>query len=215
MVILLYLTMSDEAQSYHVFRGGNGMKKMKITGMILAVFFTVLLPAAEEPEVLAYNAILPVNIEVSDAQPYLAKDFHVLLENSLLANGVRLHNMQKVQNILARNKLGHLNAMEPRWFIAVGKLLQVRALIMVTVTRFELIEKTYHVEETGANGVRYTGFQEGFVRVISAQSGEVLASIPFEQQVDFRKLPRTQTRDWESDDYYRHMTKDNRISSAS
>ena len=92
-------------------------------------------------------------------------------------------------------------------FVKVGKLLEVQLLIQATITRFEIAGIPYHVEETGAKGVRYIGNIEGNIRIVSAQKGNTVASVPFEERVNFRKLDRRKTRDWTIDDYGKYMIK--------
>ncbi len=138
---------------------------------------------------------------------YLATDFNTRLEDALLNNGVQLQNLQSVNKILKRNNLDKLYELEPKMFVKVGKLLEVKVLIQATISRFEVIARKYYVEETGARGVRYTGVIEGNVRLVSAQNGRLLGSIPFEETVKFRELSRSETRDWTLADYGKYMIK--------
>lgn len=155
---------------------------------------------------LKMSAILTPVIRVQAPQ-YLAVDFNVRLENALMNQGVKLQNLQSVNKILQRNNLDSLYELEPKMFVKVGKLLEVQMLIQATITRFEIAKIPYHVEETGARGFRYIGNIEGNVRIISARNGQALASVPFEERINFRRLDRNMTRDWTLDDYGKYMIK--------
>ena len=153
------------------------------------------------------SAILFPVIRVADAPHYLSTDFNVHLESALLNKGVALQNLQSVVKVLKRNNLDALYEMEPKMYVKVGKLLEVQLLLQATITRFEVYGKKYYVEETGARGVRWIGTFEGNVRVISAQNGRLVGSVPFEESVRFRNLDRDMTRDWTLDDYKKYMIK--------
>jgi len=152
------------------------------------------------------SAILAPVIKVA-APSYLADDFNVRLENSMLEKGLRLQNLQSVAKILKKNDLDNLNELEPKMYVKVGKLLEVEMLIQATVTRFEIEKIAYNVAETGAKGFRYIGNLEGSIRIISAQTGETLCSVPFEERINFRNLPISMTRDWTVDDYGKYLIK--------
>lgn len=154
---------------------------------------------------LQMSAILKPVIRVPGAPDYLDADFNVLLENSLMNSGLRLQNLQSVAKILRKNDLDNLNELEPKMFVKVGKLLEVQNLIQATITRFEIARIPFHVEETGAHGFRYIGYIEGSIRIVSAQNGQVIASIPFGEQVNFRDLDRAMTRNWAPSDYGKYM----------
>ena len=156
---------------------------------------------------LMMSAILTPNIRISKAPRYLAEDFNIRLENALMNKGVKLQNLQSVTKILKKNNLDNLYELEPKMFVKVGKLLEVQLLIQATITRFEIAGLPYHVEETGAKGVRYIGNIEGNIRIVSAQKGNTVASVPFKERVNFRKLDRQKTRDWTIDDYGKYMIK--------
>ncbi|MDD3155259.1 MAG: hypothetical protein PHS41_10355 [Victivallaceae bacterium] len=161
---------------------------------------------SDENQLMA-SAILFPNIRVARAPAFLAGDFNIRLENSLLNNGVKLQNLQSVAKILKKYNLDNLYELEPKMFVKVGKLLEVQMLIQATITRFEIARIPYHVEETGARGVRYIGNIEGNIRIISAQKGTTIASVPFEERVNFRSLSRQETKDWTLDDYAKYMIK--------
>ena len=156
---------------------------------------------------LRRSAILTPVIRVPGAPDYLAGDFNIRLESGLMNGGVRLQNLQSVSKILKANRLDELYELEPKMFVKVGQLLEVQTLIQATVSRFDVAKIRYEVEETGASGIRYIGNMEGDVRVISAQDGQVLASVPFEEKINFRKLDREMTRDWVAADYGKYMIK--------
>ena len=150
------------------------------------------------------SAILAPVIKVS-APGYLADDFNVRLENEMLDKGLRLQNLQSVAKILKKNDMDNLNELEPKMYVKVGKLLEVEMLLQATITRFEIDKIAYNVAETGASGFRYIGNLEGSVRIISAQTGETLGSVPFDERVDFRTIPISTRRDWTVDDYGKYL----------
>ncbi len=150
------------------------------------------------------SAILAPVIKVT-APGYLADDFNVRLENEMLDKGLRLQNLQSVAKILKKNDMDNLNELEPKLYAKVGKLLEVEMLLQATITRFEIEKIAYNVAETGASGFRYIGNIEGSVRIISAQTGETLGSVPFDERVDFRTIPISTRRDWTVDDYGKHL----------
>lgn len=135
---------------------------------------------------LMMSAILMPNLRIAKVPDYLAETFNIQLESGLLNNGVRLQNLRSVAKILRDNNLDGLYEMEPKMFRKVGGLLEVQYLIQATITRFEIVGVPYSVSETGASGYNYTGYLEGFVRVVSAQDGSVTASIPFTGIITFR-----------------------------
>ncbi len=154
------------------------------------------------------SAILTPVVRLGSTPPiYLASDFNVRLENELLNAGVKLQNLQSVAKILKANNLDNLYELEPKMFVKVGKLLEVKYLIQATITRFEIIAQPYEVAETGASGVRYFGTIEAYIRVISAQDGSVVASVPFEEKFNSRDLDRSMTRGWTPDDFGKYLIK--------
>ena len=155
---------------------------------------------------LKTSALLTPIIKIS-APAYLSEDFNVRLESSLMEKGLRLQNLQSVAKILKKNDLDNLNELEPKMYVKVGKLLEVEMLIQATITRFEIEKIAFNVAETGAKGFRYIGHLEGSVRIVSARTGETLASVPFEERVNFRDLPISMTRDWTVDDYGKYLIK--------
>ena len=155
---------------------------------------------------LKTSALLTPIVKVS-APAYLSEDFNVRMESALMDKGLRLQNLQSVAKILKKNDMDNLNELEPKMYVKVGKLLEVEMLIQATITRFEIEKIAYNVSETGAKGFRYIGNLEGSVRIVSAQTGETLASVPFEERVNFRDLPVSQTRDWTVDDYGKYLIK--------
>lgn len=151
------------------------------------------------------SAILSPIIRIANAPAYLPIDFNVHMENALLSNGVKLQNLQSVVKILTKNKLNNLYELEPKEFVKVGKLLEVQTLLQATITRFSLIKTPYYVEETGAKGISWSGVIEGNVRVISAQTGVLVASVPFRERVAFDYLSYSMTRDWTETDYGKYL----------
>ena len=157
-----------------------------------------------DDKALHRSAILSPIIKVR-APEYLSEDFNVRLENAMLEKGLRLQNLQSVTKILKKNDMDNLNELEPKMYVKAGKLLEVEMLIQATITRFEIERIAYNVAETGNSGLRYIGNLEGSVRIISAQTGETLGSVPFDERVDFRAIPISTRRDWTVDDYGKYL----------
>ena len=155
----------------------------------------------------AATAILTPALQIKNIPAYFVSDFNTRLESTLLNNNVQVQNLQSVAKILKKNNLDNLYELEPKMYRKVGTLLEVKNLLQATITRFEIVQKPYYVEETGARGVRYTGYLEGNIRVISTKTGNVLANVPFEERVNFRTLSRQETRDWTISDYGKYMIK--------
>ena len=151
------------------------------------------------------SALLAPAVHVPGAPAYLWKDFNVWLESGLMASGVRLQNFASVDKILRRNNLDHLDELEPKMYVKVGKLLEVEMLIRATVNRFEIAQIPFYVPETGARGYRYIGTIGGDIRIVSTQDGELVASIPFEERVDYRSIPIAERRNWTPEDYGKYL----------
>ena len=156
-----------------------------------------------EPKSRGRSALLTPVIKVKDAPEYLAEDFNIRLEEALLNGDVKLHNLQSVTQILKRNGIGDLNEIEPALFARIGNLLRVDYLVQPTVTRFSAKASQEYINVTRKTVTRLIGDIDGNIRVISAQSGEVAASIPFRLKVDFDDLEDTD--DWSSEDYGKYM----------
>ena len=159
-----------------------------------------------DDKALHRSAILAPVVKVA-APGYLPDDFNVRLENEMLEKGLKLQNLKSVARILAKNDVDNLYELEPKMYAKVGRLLEVEMLIQATITRFEIQQIAYNVSESGARGFRYIGNIEGSVHIISAQTGEMLCSVPFEERVNFRDLPISMTRDWTVDDYGKYLIK--------
>lgn len=151
-------------------------------------------------------AILIPIIRVAGAPAYLTEDFNTGLESYLLDNSVRLQNLKNVNAILSKNKIGDLSEAEPAMYARVGELLRVDTLIQPTVTRFSATIKQEYIQVTRRTATRCIGNLEGNVRIISAQTGELIASIPFKERVDFDDVERVEdTEDWTQEDYGKYM----------
>ena len=149
------------------------------------------------------SALLNPVIKVSGAPNYLREDFNVRLEESLLENGIQLQNLQSVTKILRKNRIGNLNEVEPALYRRVGELLRVDYLIQPTISRFSCERKKVYIEVTRQHTVRWIGNIEGSIRIISASTGVLAASIPFRQKVDFDDLDDTE--DWTAQDYGKYL----------
>ena len=151
------------------------------------------------------SAILNPIIKVAKAPDYLGEDFNVRLEESLLNDGIKLQNLQSIAKILRTNNIGNLYEVEPAMYARIGGLLRVDYLIQATVNRFSCTVKKEYIEVTRQNIIRVIGNIEGNIRIISAQTGDIAASVPFEQKVDFDDLDNTE--DWTTEDYGKYLIK--------
>ena len=130
----------------------------------------------------ATSALLLPNVRVANGPIYLGEYANTILENALISNGIRLQNLLSVKNILSRNNLDGVSDLEPAMFVKVGKLLGVKTLMQLSINRFDVVGRPFTVTETGASGIRFSGAVGGYLRVVSAQTGELIATIPFEQR---------------------------------
>lgn len=152
------------------------------------------------------SALLAPVIRVPRAPGYLAEDFNVRMEEGLLENKIRLQNLQSVEKILRKNGIGNLYEAEPAMFVRIGGLLRVDSLIQATVSRFSCTVKKEYLKASKRTVVRCLGNLDGSIRIISAQTGEVAASIPFRQRVDFDDVSvKEDTDDWTAEDYGKYM----------
>ena len=156
---------------------------------------------------LRRSALLtPIN-KAANAPANLTDDFTVNMENCLLQSGIQIQNLKSVKRILADNGISSLEEAEPKTYSKIGKLLEVELLLQPTITKFELQAFPFVVTETGYQGVNYVGAIDGYLRVISAQTGSVVASIPVELKIYFQNLDRQITMNWTTEDYHKYMLK--------
>ena len=149
------------------------------------------------------SAILSPMIKVPRAPGYLAEEFNTLLEAALLNSGAKLQNLQSVARILKKNKIDSLYEVEPAMFRRIGELLRVDYLIQASITRFSCIHKRVYIEVTRRYSVSTIGNIEGNVRIISAQTGDLVNSIPFRLKVDFADVDDKD--DWTPRDYDKYL----------
>jgi len=161
---------------------------------------------SDEKALLRAALLTPV-VQQSGTPDYVKRDFNKLLESCLLKKGVRLQNLKSIDKILADNKIDGLEEVEPKTYAKIGRLLEVDYLMLSTISRYEVVAQEIYVKETGASRVNYTGVLEGDVRVIATKDGGVIASIPFEGRLDFRRVDRRLCRDWTMDDYGKYLIK--------
>jgi len=149
------------------------------------------------------SAILAPIVKVSEAPSYLAEDFNVRLEEALLDAGIRLQNLQSVAKILAKNNIGNLYEVEPAMFVRIGELLRVDNMVQATISRFSFTVKEEYIQVTRTTVVRCIGNLEGNIRIISAQTGEIVASFPFHQKINYDDIDYTE--DWDNEDYGKYL----------
>jgi len=164
--------------------------KIRIFLILAAIFFAV--SAYAEGEKTEISVVLsPVVIRAAQAPAYLSSDFNNWLENGLLNNGVKTQFRKSVSGGPEKN----------------GKSPERRLLLQAEVSRFEILQIPYYVEETGAQGYRHVGNIGGYIRVVSAPDGNTVGSIPFEQQVLFGNSSNPENRNSTFEDYGKFMIK--------
>ena len=149
------------------------------------------------------SALLVPVISARMAPPYLANDFNVLLEATLINSGAKLHNLQSVSRILEKNKIDQLAEVEPAMYRRIGELLRVDYLIRANITRCSVIPEQVYIEVTRRYTTRRIGNFEGNIRIISAQTGLVAGSIPFRLNINFDDVDGTD--DWTPRDYTKYL----------
>lgn len=149
------------------------------------------------------SALLVPVISARGAPDYLAEEFNVLLEATLVNNGAKLNNLQSVSRILEKNKIDQLAEVEPAMYRRIGELLRVDYLIRASITRFSVISQQIYVEVTRRYSTTRTGNIEGNIRIISAQTGTVAGSIPFRLNLSFDDVDGTE--DWTPRDYNKYL----------
>ena len=149
------------------------------------------------------SALLVPVVSARLAPSWLAEEFNVLLEATLVNNGAKLSNLQSVTRILQKNNIDCLAEVEPAMYRRIGELLRVDYLIRASITRFSIIPQQVYIEVTRRYVTRRTGNIEGNIRIISAQNGMVAGSIPFRLNVDFDDVDDTD--DWAPRDFQKYL----------
>ena len=149
------------------------------------------------------SAVLSTVVRAPGAPPYAAEEFNTLLEASLLNNGVRLQNMKSVYKILKKNNIDNPSEVEPAMNRRIGELLRVDYLIRPHITRYSCRANRVYIAVTRSYQDVFVGDLEGFIRIDSAQDGEVAATIPFRLKLDFSEVENTDN--WTPRDYERHL----------
>lgn len=160
----------------------------------------------QRPKVRGLFAMLePVCLE-KDSPEFLRESFTSAMENALIEKGIRLRNLRTVVPLLQKNHIGSLDAADPAMYARVGKLLRVDSLIQPIITRFSTEIKQEYIAASKRNVVRCIGTFDGSVRILSATTGELVATIPFRQKIDFDEVASSEdTGDWTDEDYGRYM----------
>lgn len=150
------------------------------------------------------SAILSPAVRVKDAPAYLPENFNASLESFLLDKNIRLQNLQSVAKILKKNKIDNLYEVEPAMFMRIGKLLRVDNLVQASINRYSILMKKEYIKASKKTQVSCLGNIEGNIRIISAQTGQVVASFPFRQRVNFDDID-DDTDDWTPRDYGQYL----------
>ena len=149
------------------------------------------------------SAILTPIVKVPNVPPYVADDFNVMLEATLVNSGVRLQNLTSVNRILRKNNIDPLEEVEPAMYRRIGELLRVDYLIQANITRVACRVGEVYIEATRSYARTAVGNLEGNIRIVSAQTGLVVATIPFRLGVDFSDVDGAET--WPLRDCFKYM----------
>ena len=141
------------------------------------------------PRKVGKCAILNPVVQVAGAPVFLATDFNAQLEFFLLGKGIKLTNLKSVASILQKNKIDNLDSAAPAMYARIGDLLRVDNLIQVTITTFSVTQRQVYIPVTRQNVMQSLGNIAGNARIISAQTGDLIATVPFEMPVDFSQIP--------------------------
>ena len=150
------------------------------------------------------SAILSPVIRVKGAPDYLPENFNTALENHLLEHKIRLQNLQSVAKILKKNRIDNLYEAEPSMFMRIGKLLRADYLVQPSINRYSILMKKEYIKASKRTRVSCIGNIGGNIRIISAQTGELTASIPFSKRVNFDDI-NDDTDDWTARDYGQYL----------
>lgn len=184
----------------------NDKQKTSITFNTMAELSDKLKSVLREigigPAIKQYGriAMLAPDSTVTGIPVSLSAKLNSDLEGNLINNGVKLQNLKEVNRILNANGIKNLAETEPALYARVGELLQVDQLIRITITRYSLRTQKKYIEVTKREAVRHLGDLGGTVRIISAQTGDLIGSFSFKTTVDFSDID-DDTTDWTVDDY--------------
>ena len=148
------------------------------------------------------SAMLTPVVKV-EASTHAGEDFNAGLEEALLAGGIRLQNLRSVSGILRKNNIDNLNEVEPAMYRRIGELLRVDYLVQAVITRFSCRFQRIYIEVTRNYADRCVGDIEGYVCIISAQTGEIIGTFRFRQNVDFDQVYGKE--DWTHRDYEKYL----------
>ena len=137
------------------------------------------------------------------APAHLAEEFNAGVEEALLAGGIRLQNLRSVTRILQKNNIGNLNEVEPAMYRRIGELLRVDYLVQAVINRFSCRFQRIYIEVTRNYADRCIGDIEGYVCIISAQTGEIRGTFRFQQNVNFDEVYGKE--DWTRRDYEKYL----------
>lgn len=149
------------------------------------------------------SALLTPIVKLPNLPPYVADDFNVMLEATLVNSGVRLQNLTSVNRILRKNNIDPLEEAEPAMYRRIGELLRVDYLIQANITRMACRVDNVYIEATRSYARTAVGAFAGNVRIVSAQTGLVVATIPFEFSVDFDDVDGAES--WTLRDCHKYM----------
>ena len=148
------------------------------------------------------SAMLTPVVKVPVSQ-HAAEDFNAGLEEALLGAGIRLQNLRSVSRILQKNNIDNLSEVEPAMYRRIGELLRVDYLVQAVINRFSCRFQRVYIEVTRNYADRCVGDIEGYVCIISAQTGEITGTFRFRQNVDFDQVYGKE--DWTHRDYEKYL----------
>lgn len=150
------------------------------------------------------TALLDPLIKQNNPPPYMSDELNDRLQSALLENGIRLYQLQNIRRILATNKIPALDEVEPAMYVRVGELLRADYLIQPVISKFDTRIERKFIKASNRTVVKCIGDMNGSVKIINAKTGDMVASIPFRNRVDFADLDDDMS-EWTPEDYGNYL----------
>ncbi len=149
-------------------------------------------------------ALLRAVVQITNPKPFVGPEYDACMESTLLSRNIRIQNVKSLDNILVKNKLDSPDNLEPAMYRRLGELLRVDYMISTRIDRMQCSAYSRVIESTRQSFTQWIGEISGTVRVIDTHTGEVIASAPFQNRIDFSDLP-FDTDNWSPEEYARYV----------
>jgi hypothetical protein len=149
-------------------------------------------------------ALLEPVIKQAGTPPYMRDQFNDRMQAALLENGIRLYQLQNIRRILSANNIAALDEAEPAMYARIGELLRADYLIQPVITTFATRIDRKFIKASNRTVIKCIGDMNGSVKIVNAKTGDLLASIPFRNRIDFADLDDDMT-DWTPEDYGNYL----------